>query len=73
MRGRGGRGMLILGRHYLREWGINKLLKMGVAGASEEGREDAHMLRAGARLSAKSALIGWARHKPGKLWLPVGN
>ena len=48
--------MLISGRHYLREWGINKLLKMGVA-VEEEGKKGAHMLRAGARWSVKSAHV----------------
>ena len=33
----------------------------------EEGREGAHKLRAGARLSVKSAPIGWARHMHGKM------
>ena len=44
-----------LGRHYLREWGINKLWKMGVRRGGGEG--DSYV--AVARLRVKSALIGW--------------
>ena len=47
------------GRHYLREWGINKLLKMG-------GGEEGDSYVAVARLRVKSALIVWllARAEP---------